>query len=133
MPLPADLKIPPESISPWRGGETEGLQCLEQHLADQVSLDLTWVIPVAVGGLRSVLSFLLLCVVVSGPQETTQPRSSVPALAEDFPSRQPDLKMLLSWMAVFMGVLQWDVEQAEASCQQLFPVPLAGHVSPCTA
>nr|XP_038024384.1 cryptochrome-1-like isoform X4 [Anas platyrhynchos] len=35
VPLPADLKIPPESISPWRGGETEGLQRLEQHLADQ--------------------------------------------------------------------------------------------------
>lgn len=133
MPLPADLKIPPESISPWRGGETEGLQRLEQHLADQVSLDLMWVMLVAVGGLRSVLSSLLLCVVVSGPQETAQPQSSVPALAEDFPSRQPDLKMLLSWMAVFVGVLQWDVEQAEAGCQELFPVPLAGHASPCTA
>ncbi|NXJ84835.1 CRY1 protein, partial [Trogon melanurus] len=35
VPLPADLKIPPESLSPWRGGETEGLQRLEQHLTDQ--------------------------------------------------------------------------------------------------
>lgn len=35
VPLPTDLKIPPESISPWRGGESEGLQRLEQHLADQ--------------------------------------------------------------------------------------------------
>lgn len=35
-----DLKIPAESLSPWRGGETEGLQRLEQHLTDQVSLDL---------------------------------------------------------------------------------------------
>uniref|UniRef100_A0A8C3LCD2 Photolyase/cryptochrome alpha/beta domain-containing protein n=1 Tax=Chrysolophus pictus TaxID=9089 RepID=A0A8C3LCD2_CHRPC len=35
VPLPTDLKIPPESISPWRGGESEGLQRLEQHLANQ--------------------------------------------------------------------------------------------------
>ncbi|XP_065603577.1 cryptochrome-1-like isoform X2 [Cyrtonyx montezumae] len=35
IPLPTDLKIPPESISPWRGGESEGLQRLEQHLANQ--------------------------------------------------------------------------------------------------
>uniref|UniRef100_A0A8C2Y9J2 Cryptochrome-1-like n=1 Tax=Coturnix japonica TaxID=93934 RepID=A0A8C2Y9J2_COTJA len=35
VPLPTDLKIPPESISPWRGGESEGLHRLEQHLADQ--------------------------------------------------------------------------------------------------
>lgn len=133
MPLPADLKIPPESISPWRGGETEGLQRLEQHLADQVSLDLTWVMLVAVGGLRSVLSSLLSCVVVSGPPETAQPWSSVTALAEDFPSRQPDFEMLPSRMAAFLGVLQWDVEQAEASCQELFPAPLSGCVSPGTA
>ncbi|NXV53482.1 CRY1 protein, partial [Uria aalge] len=35
VPLPVDLKIPLESLSPWRGGETEGLQRLEQHLTDQ--------------------------------------------------------------------------------------------------
>ncbi|XP_068020794.1 cryptochrome-1-like isoform X2 [Melanerpes formicivorus] len=35
VPLPVDLKMPPESLSPWRGGETAGLQRLEQHLADQ--------------------------------------------------------------------------------------------------
>ncbi|XP_035745604.1 cryptochrome-1-like isoform X2 [Egretta garzetta] len=35
VPLPVDLKISPESLSPWRGGETEGLQRLEQHLTDQ--------------------------------------------------------------------------------------------------
>lgn len=35
VPLPMDLKIPAESLSPWRGGETEGLQRLEQHLTDQ--------------------------------------------------------------------------------------------------
>ncbi|NXE30268.1 CRY2 protein, partial [Ardeotis kori] len=35
VPLPVDLKIPAESPSPWRGGETEGLQRLERHLTDQ--------------------------------------------------------------------------------------------------
>ncbi|KFQ54159.1 Cryptochrome-1, partial [Nestor notabilis] len=35
VPLPGDLKIPQESFSPWKGGETEGLQRLEQHLTDQ--------------------------------------------------------------------------------------------------
>ncbi|XP_041345562.1 cryptochrome-1-like isoform X2 [Pyrgilauda ruficollis] len=35
VPLPVDLKISSESLSPWRGGETEGLQRLEQHLTDQ--------------------------------------------------------------------------------------------------
>uniref|UniRef100_A0A8D2QIQ1 Photolyase/cryptochrome alpha/beta domain-containing protein n=1 Tax=Zonotrichia albicollis TaxID=44394 RepID=A0A8D2QIQ1_ZONAL len=35
VPLPMDLKISLESLSPWRGGETEGLQRLEQHLTDQ--------------------------------------------------------------------------------------------------
>ncbi|XP_069731935.1 cryptochrome-1-like isoform X2 [Phaenicophaeus curvirostris] len=35
VPLPVDLKIPSESLSPWRGGETEGLRRLEQHLTDQ--------------------------------------------------------------------------------------------------
>ncbi|RMB99515.1 hypothetical protein DUI87_24252 [Hirundo rustica rustica] len=35
VPLPVDLKISPESLSPWRGGETEGLQRLERHLTDQ--------------------------------------------------------------------------------------------------
>ncbi|XP_030329348.1 cryptochrome-2-like [Strigops habroptila] len=35
VPLPGDLKIPQESFSPWRGRETEGLQCLQQHLTDQ--------------------------------------------------------------------------------------------------
>ncbi|KAM6044344.1 cryptochrome-2-like isoform 1-T2 [Chlamydotis macqueenii] len=35
VPLPVDLKIPAESLSPWRGGETEGLQRLERHLTDQ--------------------------------------------------------------------------------------------------
>lgn len=39
VPLPVDLEISPESLSPWRGGETEGLQRLEQHLTDQVSPD----------------------------------------------------------------------------------------------
>lgn len=34
-----DLKISPENPSPWRGGESEGLQRLEQHLTDQVSPD----------------------------------------------------------------------------------------------
>lgn len=54
VPLPVDLKISPESLSPWRGGETEGLQRLEQHLTDQVSPDGTQV--VVPGGLRSVSS-----------------------------------------------------------------------------
>ncbi|XP_024073555.1 cryptochrome-1-like [Terrapene carolina triunguis] len=35
VPLPEDLEIPRESQSPWRGGETEGLQRLEQHLKNQ--------------------------------------------------------------------------------------------------
>ncbi|KAM7032493.1 cryptochrome-1-like isoform 4-T6 [Acridotheres tristis] len=35
VPLPVDLKISPENHSPWKGGETEGLQRLEQHLTDQ--------------------------------------------------------------------------------------------------
>ncbi|XP_061869497.1 cryptochrome-2 isoform X2 [Colius striatus] len=35
VPLPVDLNIPLESLSPWKGGETEGLQRLEQHLTDQ--------------------------------------------------------------------------------------------------
>ncbi|KAM9217217.1 cryptochrome-1-like [Leptosomus discolor] len=35
VPLPVDLKIPLKNLSPWRGGETEGLQRLEQHLMDQ--------------------------------------------------------------------------------------------------
>ncbi|XP_054032214.1 cryptochrome-1-like [Dryobates pubescens] len=35
VPLPGDLQMPPESLSPWRGGETAGLRRLEQHLADQ--------------------------------------------------------------------------------------------------
>ncbi|NWR95761.1 CRY1 protein, partial [Furnarius figulus] len=35
VPLPVDLKISEESLSPWKGGETEGLRRLEQHLADQ--------------------------------------------------------------------------------------------------
>ncbi|KAK2526598.1 cryptochrome-1 [Columba guinea] len=35
VPVPADLEIPPQSPSPWRGGETEGLRRLEQHLTDQ--------------------------------------------------------------------------------------------------
>lgn len=57
MPLPVDLKITAESLSPWRGGETEGLQRLEQHLTDQVSLDFTWVMLVALGELKLVSSF----------------------------------------------------------------------------
>ncbi|NXI34715.1 CRY1 protein, partial [Galbula dea] len=35
VPLPGDLELTPESPSPWRGGETEGLQRLEQHLTEQ--------------------------------------------------------------------------------------------------
>uniref|UniRef100_A0A8C3XUJ5 Photolyase/cryptochrome alpha/beta domain-containing protein n=1 Tax=Chelydra serpentina TaxID=8475 RepID=A0A8C3XUJ5_CHESE len=35
VPLPEDLEIPRESQSPWRGGGTEGLQRLEQHLKNQ--------------------------------------------------------------------------------------------------
>uniref|UniRef100_A0A8D0L628 Photolyase/cryptochrome alpha/beta domain-containing protein n=1 Tax=Sphenodon punctatus TaxID=8508 RepID=A0A8D0L628_SPHPU len=35
VPLPEDLEIPKESPSPWRGGETSGLQRLEQHLQNQ--------------------------------------------------------------------------------------------------
>ncbi|NXI52898.1 CRY1 protein, partial [Chloroceryle aenea] len=35
VPLPVDLKLPQENLSPWRGGETEGLQRLEKHLTDQ--------------------------------------------------------------------------------------------------
>ncbi|NXA43208.1 CRY1 protein, partial [Eudromia elegans] len=35
VPLPADLNIPMESLSPWKGGETEGLQRLERHLMNQ--------------------------------------------------------------------------------------------------
>ncbi|NWQ83493.1 CRY1 protein, partial [Columbina picui] len=35
VPVPADLGIPLQSLSPWRGGETEGLRRLEQHLTDQ--------------------------------------------------------------------------------------------------
>uniref|UniRef100_A0A8C4IXK0 Cryptochrome-1-like n=1 Tax=Dromaius novaehollandiae TaxID=8790 RepID=A0A8C4IXK0_DRONO len=35
VPLPVDLKIPTECLSPWKGGETEGLQRLEQHLMNQ--------------------------------------------------------------------------------------------------
>nr|6PTZ_A Chain A, Cryptochrome-1 [Columba livia] len=35
VPVPADLEIPPQSLSPWTGGETEGLRRLEQHLTDQ--------------------------------------------------------------------------------------------------
>uniref|UniRef100_A0A8C0I8C7 Photolyase/cryptochrome alpha/beta domain-containing protein n=1 Tax=Bubo bubo TaxID=30461 RepID=A0A8C0I8C7_BUBBB len=62
-PLPVDLKIPPKSLSPWRGGETEGLQRLEQHLTDQVSLDFTWVMMVVLDGLSLVSTLLLLCVV----------------------------------------------------------------------
>uniref|UniRef100_A0A8D0EZE3 Photolyase/cryptochrome alpha/beta domain-containing protein n=1 Tax=Strix occidentalis caurina TaxID=311401 RepID=A0A8D0EZE3_STROC len=62
-PLPVDLKIPPKSLSPWRGGETKGLQRLEQHLTDQVSLDFTWVMMVALDGLSLVSTLLLLCVV----------------------------------------------------------------------
>lgn len=54
VPLPVDLKIPLESLSPWRGGETEGLQRLEQHLTDQVSPEATQVVPP--GGLRSLPS-----------------------------------------------------------------------------
>lgn len=84
MPLPADLEIPPRSLSPWRGGETEGLRRLEQHLTDQVSLDFTWVMLVASGGLRLVSPSLLLRVVVSGPREAAQPWSPVPVLAEFF-------------------------------------------------
>lgn len=62
MPLPKDLEIPLESLSPWRGGETEGLQRLEQHLTDQVSLDFTWVMLVAQGGLGLASSFYVwLC------------------------------------------------------------------------
>lgn len=56
VPLPMDLKISPENPSPWRGGESEGLQRLEQHLTDQVSPDGTQGMVVAPGGLRSVPS-----------------------------------------------------------------------------
>ncbi|KAM9148517.1 cryptochrome-1-like isoform 2-T4 [Pangshura tecta] len=35
VPLPEDLEIPRDPQSPWRGGETEGLQRLEQHLKNQ--------------------------------------------------------------------------------------------------
>ncbi|XP_050812186.1 cryptochrome-1-like isoform X2 [Gopherus flavomarginatus] len=35
VPLPEDLEISRDSQSPWRGGETEGLQRLEQHLKNQ--------------------------------------------------------------------------------------------------
>nr|XP_006115758.1 cryptochrome-1 isoform X1 [Pelodiscus sinensis]XP_025036834.1 cryptochrome-1 isoform X1 [Pelodiscus sinensis] len=35
VPRPEDLGIPQQSQSPWRGGESEGLQRLEQHLKNQ--------------------------------------------------------------------------------------------------
>ncbi|NXD88195.1 CRY1 protein, partial [Halcyon senegalensis] len=56
VPLPVDLKMPLENLSPWRGGETEGLQRLEQHLTDQVSPYCTWVLLVALAGLSLVSS-----------------------------------------------------------------------------
>lgn len=87
VPVPADLEIPPQSLSPWRGGETEGLRRLEQHLTDQVSPDFPWVMLVAAGGLRLVSPSLPLRVLVSGPREAARPWSPGPVVAEFFPAR----------------------------------------------
>lgn len=100
VPVPADLEIPPQSLSPWTGGETEGLRRLEQHLTDQVSPDCTWVMLVAAGGLGLVSPSLPLRVVVSGPREAARPWSPGPAWLSSSPpglsSWQPGLALLLA-------------------------------------
>lgn len=37
LPIPEDLGISKEYLSPWRGGETAGLLRLKEHLKNQVS------------------------------------------------------------------------------------------------
>lgn len=126
VPLPTDLKIPPESISPWRGGESEGLQRLEQHLADQVHpADMGLCGWAEVGAIQ-------WRVVGAGLQETSWPRP--PVRAEDLPSKHLHLRILLFlmggwWSEYFPHACCTCINQQPTS----HPCPLTGRFSPCSA